>query len=168
MSLVHLHLLLNHVPVFATVSGVVLLACALPLKSDPLKKTGLVFFALAALIAVPVYFTGEPAEHAVEGLAGVSKPFIEQHEDIAKLALITLLALGAISLGVLAATRTTKSVPNAMTAVVAVAAIIVAILMGITANLGGQVRHSEIRLARSPTSDELVVTQPRERHEDQD
>jgi hypothetical protein len=39
-------------------------------------------FVLTALLALPVYFTGEPAEKVVERLPGVTEPLIEEHENV--------------------------------------------------------------------------------------
>ena len=48
MSSIHLHLLLNHVPVIGTVLGVLLLAVAVARRSDELGRVALWLFALLA------------------------------------------------------------------------------------------------------------------------
>ncbi|MCI0564610.1 MAG: hypothetical protein MN733_39585, partial [Nitrososphaera sp.] len=68
MNLAHVHLLLNHFPVIGTVFGFLFLAYAMAKKSEELKKVSLGIFVLIALIALPVYFTGEPAEEVVKHL----------------------------------------------------------------------------------------------------
>ena len=78
MNAIHFHLMLNHIPVLGTAFGLVLLVFSLWRKSEELKKASLVIFLISALVAVPVYLTGEPAEDAVKPLAGVSRPVIEQ------------------------------------------------------------------------------------------
>ena len=62
MNATHLHLMLNHIPVLGTVFGLGLLVFALWRKSEELKKAALGIFLIVALLAVPVYLTGEPAE----------------------------------------------------------------------------------------------------------
>ena len=58
MSFLHLHLLLNHVPVIGAVLGVLLLAAAVMRRSDELGKAALVLFALLAATSVVVFLTG--------------------------------------------------------------------------------------------------------------
>jgi hypothetical protein len=45
-------------------------------------------FVFTALLALPVYFIGEPAEEVVEHLPGVAKSLIEKHENAALFALL--------------------------------------------------------------------------------
>jgi asparagine N-glycosylation enzyme membrane subunit Stt3 len=60
MNWAHIHLSLNHLPVVGTFFGVLLLLLALLRKSEELKRVSLGVFVLTALLALPVYFTGEP------------------------------------------------------------------------------------------------------------
>ena len=76
MDATHLHLLLNHFPIIGTLLGVGVMLYGYVTSSDQVKKVALWTWALMALIAIPVYLTGEPAEEAVEGLAGVSESLI--------------------------------------------------------------------------------------------
>jgi beta-lactamase regulating signal transducer with metallopeptidase domain len=73
MNWAHIHLLLNHVPVLGTIFGLALLGYAVLKRSEALKRAALGVFVAVALLALPVYFTGEPAEEAVQSAAGVSK-----------------------------------------------------------------------------------------------
>ena len=145
MNLTHVHLMLNHVPVLGTVFGLALLAFALWRKRDELKKIALGIFVLVALLAVPVYLTGEPAEHAVDRLPGVSKPVIERHEEAAGIAFTGVGVLGVAALLGLLVFRRARIVPSWFGFVMLCASLIVGGLMTWTANIGGQVRHTEIR-----------------------
>jgi DMSO reductase anchor subunit len=142
--------MLNHVPVLGTIFGLALLAFALVRKDQGAAKTALGVFVIAALLAVPVYLTGEPSEEVVESLPGVSESFIERHEEAAGAALagIVLLGLGAVA-GLLRYRRET-AVPAWFTSVMLTASLVAGGLMLRTANLGGQIRHSEIRADSSP------------------
>jgi hypothetical protein len=104
---------------------------------------------LAALLAIPVYLTGEPAEDGVAGLPGVSKALIEQHENIAGVALGGLLDVGALALGGLIWFRGQRLLPAWFGLVTLTGALIVSGLRGWTANLRGQERHTEIRAGTS-------------------
>ena len=98
MDLVHVHLLLNHFPVIGLVLGLLLFIFAFVQRSNELKKVSLGIFVLLAILSIPVYFSGEPAEKSVENFPGVSESIIEQHEDAALVALSGLIILGIVSL----------------------------------------------------------------------
>lgn len=141
----HVHLILNHVPVIGTALGVLLLIAAFIRKSEELKKASLGVFVLMAVIAIPAYLTGEPAEKMVESLPGVSKALIEQHEEAALVAFIALSVLGVFCLAGFYLYRRALVMPTWFVATVLVLSIAVGALMARTANLGGQVHHQEIR-----------------------
>ncbi len=109
MTLNHLHLVLNHIPVLGTAFGLGLLAYGIWQRSTELKKTALGVFVLVALMTIPVDLTGEPAEEGVEGLPGVSESIIEQHEEAAGVAFASIGVLGLIALIGLLALRHGKS-----------------------------------------------------------
>ena len=145
MNPAHLHLLTNHLPVLGTIFALCLLLFALFRKSDELKKVSFGIFFLVALLSIPSYVSGEPAEDQVENIATVSKAFLEQHEDAAKVAFVGVLVLGALGLVGLLRYRFSKCACNWFSPVVLVAALVVTATMMWTANLGGKIRHSEIR-----------------------
>ena len=151
MNTVHLHLLLNHVPVLGTVFALVLLGVGLLRHSDEIKKVAFCAFAIFAAFAIPVFLTGEPAEKAVEHFPGVSETIIETHEEAGTIAFGVILSLGAVALGGLAFFRR-RPVPQWFALSVLALAIATSGLLGWTANLGGKVRHTEIRAEGSATS----------------
>lgn len=145
MSATHLHLLLNHLPVLGSLFGWGIFAAALLRKSEEMKKAALGLFVISAVVALPVFFTGEPAEEAVKALPAVSEALIERHEESAVVALAAVEILGALSLAGLFSFRKRGVLPGSMATAVFVSALLTAVLMARTANLGGQIRHSEIR-----------------------
>lgn len=145
MNATHLHLMLNHIPVLGTAFGLGLLVFALFRKSEELKKAAFGVFVIVALLAVPVYLTGEPAEDVAKPLPGVSKPLIEQHEEAAAVAFTGVVVLGVGALAGLIVFRRGKVVPAWFGSVMLVASLFVSGLMAWTANRGGQIRHTEIR-----------------------
>ena len=166
MNATHLHLILNHVPVFGSVVGLALLGMALWRKSEELKKTALWFFVAVALLSVPVYLTGEPAEDSVKSLPGVSKAVVEQHEEAATFAFTGVIVMGVAGLAGLAASRGGRITPRWFVPSMLVASVIVVTLVGWTANLGGQVRHTEIRAGSSVPADGLVGGAAQGKHDD--
>ena len=145
MDATHIHLALNHVPVVGL--GIVSLAliAAMIARSSDLSKFALAMAVLMALLALPVFFTGEPAEERVEHMAGVSESIIEAHEESAELAFGAMMAIGAGALVLLAWSWRRPFVLARARPIMLGACLIVTALMGRAANFGGQIRHPEIR-----------------------
>jgi uncharacterized membrane protein len=144
MSTAHVHLLLNHIPVIGILIGFVIFTLGVWRRNDSWTRLALGIFAAAALVAVATMLTGESAEEAVEHLPGVSESVIESHEESAKLAAIGAYVLGAVSVAALAWVRR-RPLPRTLTVMVLPLVLLVTGLMAYTANLGGQIRHTEIR-----------------------
>ncbi|WP_310394199.1 hypothetical protein [Hymenobacter sp.] len=144
MDQVHLHLLINHLPIIGSLLGALVLTFGLWRKSEPTVVAAYGVLMLAALGAGVAQLTGEGAEEAVEHLPGVLESRIERHEEFSEFALVALLAMGALALGglVLSARRSAHS-PR-MAALVLLAALVGFGLVGWTGYLGGQIRHTEL------------------------
>ena len=95
MSWLHVHLMINHLPVIGSVVLLALLAYAVIGERPALTEVVLGAFALLAATAVGVYLTGEPAEEAAEGLASFSEMLLERHEEAALAATVLLGIFGA-------------------------------------------------------------------------
>jgi hypothetical protein len=152
MSMVHVHLLLNHVPVVGAVLIAALLVVATLRRSSEIAKTSLGIAVVIGVVSLVVYFTGEPAEQKVEHLAGISEAMIERHEDAALVATVVAGMFGALALGVLFLFRG-RELPRVATGGSLAGALALALVMAWTANLGGQIRHSEIRGAVASASE---------------
>ena len=144
MNPVHLHLMLNHAPLFGSVVSLVLLFFALWRQSDELKKIALALIVLTALITLPVYLTGEPAEDIVEPFPGVVRSAIDSHEDAAKIAFVCMLGTGAMALFGLWIFRGRRFVAGWFTTSLLIVLLVTGLFMARAANLGGKVRHPEI------------------------
>ncbi|MBI2925109.1 MAG: hypothetical protein HYY24_05320 [Verrucomicrobia bacterium] len=145
MNAAHLHLMLNHLPVLGIAFGLLLLGYAVARKSNELRKVSLAVFVLVSLLAVPAYLTGEPAEDLVARLPDVPKAILEQHEEVAQLAFTGMVLVGVASAVGLVVFRRGRLVPAWFNFALLAAALLVTVLMAWTANLGGQIRHTEIR-----------------------
>jgi hypothetical protein len=161
MNPAHLHIILNHIPVIGIPFGAALLIYGFLRKSQELRTAGLLVFVAIALVTIPTFLTGKAAEDVVEDLPGVSEHLIENHERAATIALIATSILGGLSLIRLL-------IPTRFVAVGTPASILIlALSLGVagwlakTANLGGQIRHPEIR-----TTAALVEVE--DRHDDGD
>ncbi len=98
MTAAHWHLVLNHVPVFGTFFGILILIIGLVKKNLSMEKLGYIIFIVTSLITIPAFLTGEPAEHMIEKIADVSHSVIHEHEEIAEKAFVLSNILGVLSL----------------------------------------------------------------------
>lgn len=143
MSVVHLHLLLNHVPVIGMFFVAFILGVAIWRGNDGMAKLALATLAGIGAIAAVVYFTGEPAEEAVEHLAGVGESMIHEHEEAAEIAFIGSSLAGLFAVALLLWSRT-RPLARSLWTITLLGVLAVAGLMARTASLGGQIRHTEI------------------------
>ena len=144
MTILHLHLLLNHIPVVGALVALLLFGVTLLRRETVSTKFALAFTAAIAALAVVVYFTGGAAENAVEKLAGVTEASIHRHEEAAEITTVAFSIFGGLALLALVVFRSKKP-PRWIAVAGLVGALAVSSLMAWTANLGGQIRHSEIR-----------------------
>jgi uncharacterized membrane protein len=144
MNSVQVHLALTHVPVVLSLIGLLMLIVAFFVKNSTLTKTSYVLLLVAGVAAIPVFFTGEGTEEAIEKLPGVSEAVIEKHEGVARLAMISVAAAGLVALAALFSPRW-QAAARVFKVVVLLLAVASGGLMAQTAHLGGQIRHTEIR-----------------------
>jgi uncharacterized membrane protein len=145
MDLTHIHLLLNHFPTIGYIIGGGLFVLSLIAKSDDLKRASLVILLGIALIAIPTYMSGNGAADGIKTLPGVTKSMIETHEGAALVAMTFMLLTGAFAWLGLWQIRRLARVPNWNLAVILVLTLVSFGLMARASNLGGEIRHAEIR-----------------------
>jgi hypothetical protein len=145
MNAAQIHLLLNHAPLLGSLIATVILAWGLFRKNEEIIRVSLYIFVGSALAALPVYFSGEGAEEAVEHLPGVVESLIEDHEHLAKVAIVMMEALGVGALaGIITSFRIT-SLPRLLGFALLIGGLFNGGVMAQTAHLGGLIRHTEIR-----------------------
>lgn len=153
MNIAHIHLMLNHIPVLGIVFGLVIGVVGLFARSKGVIRVGLGIITFSAIVAVPVYLTGDPAEEMVEGLPGVSEGVIGQHESAAAFSLVLAGVSGLLAaISLLFWRSLTSKLPGYFVAGTLLAALLTTGSMIWTANLGGQIRHTEIRTTTEPTT----------------
>lgn len=160
MNWAHVHLILNHIPVLGVLFGLLLLAWGMVRGNESIQRVALATFFVAALVAIPVFLTGEPSEDAVEHLAGTAESAIETHEDAAVLSLISVELLGLIA--VLSFLRRRAGLSRYVMRAALVTSVVTAGLMARTANLGGKIRHAELRGAAAQPQDDQGRQEGRE------
>jgi hypothetical protein len=144
MNAPHLHLLINHAPVFASVFAAPLLIWALMRRNASLRRLALAGAVVVGLATLPAFYTGEPAEHAIAKMDGVERKRIHEHEDAAKWGLISGALTGVVALGSLFAFRRRDPATGALIAVLVLDLWAVTVFARVS-DLGGEIRHPEIR-----------------------
>jgi uncharacterized membrane protein len=144
MNAAQIHLALNHVPLFMSILGGLVLILGMIRKNQSFINLSFYLLAAAAIFTIPVFLTGEGTEEMVEKLAGVNENAIEEHEDMARTGLIIILITGGLALiGIFFKRNATM----AKTAVIGCLLLSVVSFgaMARTAHLGGLIRHSELQ-----------------------
>lgn len=169
MNFAHMHLMFNHLPVLGVAFGVVVLLASFVFRKKEVMVVGLVTLILAGLTAIPVYLTGEPAEEALERFAGNGEALINTHESAAMVSLGLAIASAIFAAAVLAFSKTlSPRLPGALLILTTFVGLLTATSMAWTANLGGEIRHTEIRQGSAVFPQNGSTQQPATRKDDDD
>jgi hypothetical protein len=159
LSGAHLHLLVNHIPLFAAICALALLAASFLWAPDVLRRAAFVALMVAALGAMAADLSGDPAEDAIRGFPGVKREVIHTHEEMADKSYFVAGAVGILALVALVKWRRVP-VPRAPSIAALVCAAVVSGMMAYTALLGGRVRHTEVRPGAIPTDATIIEPRP--------
>ncbi len=168
MDATHLHLMLTHFPIVGTIVGAGILAYGQFSNNNSIKKVALVTLFLMSILTIPVFLTGEGAEEAVEHLAGVSENIIEEHEELAEKAIWLMGLLGIFSLLNIFLIVKKSSFAKSASLITLIISLVTVGLFVQVGNLGGQIRHSEIRTNSSQLNDTENQSFESDRHDDDD
>ncbi len=154
MDLTHIHLLLNHVPTVGTLIGIGLLLLGWAAKRDHITEVSLVLLLGVAVVTIPTYVTGNAAEEQICKMSAPNSPcqdpavirqLIEAHEGAAFPAMLMMEFVGAFAWLGLWQYRRSRQVPTWNTAIILLLSLVTFAAIARTANLGGDIRHPEIR-----------------------
>ena len=162
-DLVHLHLLLNHVPTIGAIFAIGIYVVALLTKSIDLKRMSLVLLVGIALLTICTYVTGNAAQKALEHSTMTSKTLIRTHEGAALSALFLMELTGAFAWLGLWQLRRFKQVANWTTGLILILSFLTLALVTRAANIGGEIRHPETsaKIAPAPGGDEIAAPETR-------
>jgi hypothetical protein len=162
MSLVHIHLLLNHFPTVGMIIGLTLFIASLIVRNNYLVRASLFTFFGIAVLTIPTYVTGNSAQMDICKVKeqvtdpcvdpGVSKAMIETHEAAALPALAFMIFTGAFAWLGLWQYRRFARVSNWNLGTILLLSLVSFGLMTRAANAGGEIRHPEIRDAAQPAT----------------
>ena len=157
----HLHLLVNHAPIFGSLFAFALLVASYFTSADVLRRTAFVVLIGTAIAGAAADLSGDAAEEAVKGLPGVRRELIDAHSHMGDRAYILGGVLGVLALVALVRWRR-RPVPAGATLVAVLATAFVSGAMAYTALLGGQIRHTEVR-SGATAADAMIIEPPRPR-----
>ena len=159
LSSTHIHLLLNHFPTIGFIIGLALFVGGLIARSDHIKVASLVILAGIALLTIPAYVSGNAAqENLVNSNADVSAVLMDMHEGAALLSLLLMQITGAFAWLGLWQYRHGLHLRRWTVAVVLVFGVLTFGAVSRAASLGGEIRHTEIRVTQESPAEQLGRT----------
>jgi len=146
MNPAELHLAINHLPLFSTLFGTLILACGLIFKKDILNLAAYILLILGTIGSIASVVTGEEAEELIEDyFPEISHEIIHEHEESAEGARNMSIALGIFSaLGVFL-NRTKRPLESLVGWIIVVGGIVGLVMLMNASHSGGEIMHKEIR-----------------------
>jgi uncharacterized membrane protein len=144
MDWAHIHILINHFPVILVTIGALATILAVLVQRRGVWLYATVSLTLAGITVVPTYFTGEPADDALNDPWYLAKGAIHSHEQAAKLsALLTLLAALVAVVAWRRLVRYPREVrmPAGLRTAIVITSVAAAAGIGYTSWLGGRIVH---------------------------
>ena len=154
MNQAHIHLIVNHIPIMGSAFAAVLLAAGVLRKDLTLTRAGLVAVLAAGLLCLPAQLTGEGAAAIVQDMPRVSRALIQNHAEAAELGFWALEVAASLALFSLLLLKNASPKARLLTLLTLALAAVSFGLLARAGNLGGQIRHTEIREGFG-TADEL-------------
>ncbi|MBS1961115.1 MAG: hypothetical protein JST04_02785 [Bdellovibrionales bacterium] len=145
MNGAHLHLLVNHVSLFALTFGVIALVASMKRRSPDLRVFAVGLFVLVGAFALIADETGEKAEAVVKALGDEFKPLIHTHEEAAEWAVRSGILTACLAIAMEWAARKRERWLRPIQWALLAVALHGLTVFSVTAWHGGKIRHSEIR-----------------------
>jgi uncharacterized membrane protein len=145
MNPLHVHLILNHIPVLGIPFASLALGYALIIGKAEIRKGAQSLFVLLALATIAVHYSGDKAKAAKQNWTRIEESRIETHNDASAYALGGALLLGAIAAGglVLYAFPNSGRLQRRIVWILFFCGLFVSTIVARTAFTGGAIRHSE-------------------------
>ena len=136
--------MINHFPIILATMGALAVLLAVVRGQRGIWLYATVSLTLAALTVIPTYFTGEPAEEALNRPWYVARGAMHTHEDAAKISAILVLLAGAVAL--VAWRRLVRyprevRMPGGLRVALVVTSLAAAGAIGYASLLGGRIIH---------------------------
>lgn len=145
MDELHLHLVVNHLPIIFPVVGIIILLIGIFTKSEITKRNAYIIFILGAITSMVAMGTGAGAEDSATKIAGLSENLIKKHEEVSEIFAALTYVLGVISLVALIAIFRNSVISKYAPFLVGILAVICLFFAQKVGTSGGEIKHNEIR-----------------------
>ena len=145
MNPAQVHLALNHFPIIGLLFTLIFLAYGIVKRNDVIVKFSLYLTIFIALVTLPVFFSGEPAEEIIEETTSVSHDIIHEHEEAGEFAFIFMEVFGVLAIVSLVLMSKEKFTDRLRYAFLLIG-IATFILMARVGSLGGKIMHPELNM----------------------
>jgi uncharacterized membrane protein len=162
MDWAHIHIMINHFPVILVTMGALATVLAVFLQRRGVWLYAAVSLTVAGITVIPTYFTGEPAEKALNHPWYIATEAIHSHEQSATIsAILTVLAALVAVVAWRRLVRYPREVrmPRGLRTAIVLTSLAAAGSIGYTSWLGGRVVHDAPGLA-GPRPPALTPIQP--------
>ncbi|MDX1636504.1 MAG: hypothetical protein R3281_00955 [Balneolaceae bacterium] len=143
MNAAHYHLIINHLPLFSMLFGLLILTWGLTKKSDSITRIAYLLLVVGGISSYLAMETGEGAEEIVEEHASISHDAIHNHEEAAEIAFWFSLIAGGFGLAGLFTSAIDQRYQKTLAAGTFLVTLLALGSLIYTAYEGGKIRHPE-------------------------
>lgn len=145
MNDAYVHLIVNHVPIFSMLFGVLILGWGLWKKSEQIQGIAALLFIIGAIASYVAIESGEGAEEVIEesSVVSVSHDAIHEHEEAAEVAFWFSLLTGGLAVVGLFANSYNIRYKNVLAGVLLVSSLVALGTLIYTGYQGGKIHHPE-------------------------
>jgi uncharacterized membrane protein len=154
MNAAHWHLVLNHLPILATIFGWTIFLYGWYRSEKAVLRVALAMIFFGGIMVLPVYYTGESAEEIVQGLSGVTHEDIEAHEEAANRSYYLGIVMAILALGGFIQRYRNGSISQWLVWLIIALGILTMGSFIQTANVGAKINHPELEITvpQNPTN----------------
>ena len=148
MNAMHLHLAINHSPLYATMFAFFFVLIGMIIRNRTIVTAGLIIAIVSALCGIAADLSGDQAADLIDKsppIAGVDRTLIKEHDQAATFVVISTCITAAFAIVALIVGKRRGQRPRWMEVVTAVLLLWSLSVVARTALLGGRIHHPEVR-----------------------
>jgi len=157
VSVLEVHLAINHIPIVGTACTLLLLLIGLTFRNTFVQKIALWFLLILTAVTIVTYFAGDQAGDLITRLSATSRQLLHMHAQLARTALLAMAFVGGCSLVCLLFARFQNFFNYCTRAIFAMTAVCM-VLFILTGYLGGQLAYEEIRSPLTQNLSTNIIT----------
>ncbi len=150
MNSIHLHLMLNHIPIFGTIILFILFSYSVFRQKEDLSKKLLWLFPVLAVFTTILILTGDPSANVVRTYEGINREAIDTHETFGYISFYLILAISALSFAGIYFSKKKNILPSWIKYGIIILSFLCTVAIAWTGKLGGEIRHVEISKGINP------------------